>query len=321
MEYSQKKFHHADQRGSVLVMSIIIASSIVIIGVEFALFVVNSIRQARNLDSTITAFYAAESGVESLMHQVRNGGLISDMEANNHPYCDLPTRRSGEVQDTDSKWTVLTDGDSDSDANTLCGLSGPLDKERFNTKLSSLDKSLILHDDSVEFLLYENDFKRVTDLSKLNIEWMAAEQCSTPGEQPWIETRVVFWNEGSLKWDENIAIKKEFQTPETGKKNVSVDLAALDGSSDGKVSHPMLVRLKLFYCDLRGVKIQLFNSATVPGPIPIPNYFTIHPIGTYRGVNYRDISVTLPKKGAHSSIFDYTLFSEEKVEKNDPLID
>lgn len=313
-----------DQRGSVLVMGIIIASGIVIIGIEFSVFVVNSIRQARNIDSTITAFYAAESGAESLMRQVRNGGLISDVNVYPDPYytCDRPTQKKGTVGS--ASWTVLKDTASDSkDPAVICSDTTPLQTGsggRFDNVLESLKKPLILQDDSVEFSLYTQDatgFQHVPNLSKLLITW-EGETCLA-NERPLIETNVVKWPGDGLRW-EKANIKKDFQKAEGILKKVTIELAALDGG-DPVVKNPMIVRIKLFHCDVEGVEITLLNQTTPPTPIPIPNYFTIQPLGSFRGVEYRDVSVTIPKKEAFSSIFDYTLYSEKDVVKNDPNSD
>ncbi len=316
---SPKKNNH-DQRGSVLVMSIIIASGIVIVGIEFSVFVVNSIRQARNIDSTITAFYAAESGAESLMRQVRNGGLFSDTDPL-YSTCDRPTQKKGTVGA--ASWTVLKDAAADSNNSAVvCADGSPLytgSGGRFDNVLESLEKPLILQDDSVEFSLYIQDavgFQKVPNLSKLRISW-TGETCPV-NERPWIETNVVKWDGGALQWG-TATIKKDFQKTTDTSKEVIVDLAAIDGGPNNEVAHPMIVRAKVFYCDVKGVSITLLNQDNTP--ISIPNYFTIRPLGSFRGVEYRDVSVTIPKKGAFSSIFDYTLYSEKAIVKDDPNSD
>ncbi|MDO8571921.1 MAG: hypothetical protein Q7R79_04550, partial [bacterium] len=299
MRTLQRKKIAKDERGSVLVMGIIIASGIVIVGIEFSVFVVNSIRQARNLDSTVTAFYAAESGIESLMHQVRYEGLFQT--------CDRPTRKRGTIGS--ASWTVLKDGAQDSgNEGEICGDTTPLSTgvdSRFNNTLSSLEKPLIVQDDSVEFSLYlqnGQEFQAVPNMSKLRVSWMLEEKCQA-GERPWLETSVVKWDGGPLQW-ESTQIKKDFQkaSDDVNNKSIVVDLAALDGNDP--VLHPMIVRVKLFYCDVKGVQIQLLSQNLDQHgnqiPIPIPNYFTIQPLGSFRGVQYKDLSVTIPKRGAHS---------------------
>lgn len=59
------------QSGSALLFSLLIMSGIVISGLTVGTIVVNELRQSRNLDQSIVAYYAAESGAEKALFAFR----------------------------------------------------------------------------------------------------------------------------------------------------------------------------------------------------------------------------------------------------------
>ncbi len=62
----------ARQRGTVLLMALIIMSGVVISSMGVGSLIVSSLQQSRSLDNGITAYYAAESGVEDGLYAVRH---------------------------------------------------------------------------------------------------------------------------------------------------------------------------------------------------------------------------------------------------------
>ncbi|MFH1030733.1 MAG: L-threonylcarbamoyladenylate synthase [bacterium] len=68
-----KKFHGKlkNNNGSILIMSILILSGILGIGLSISAIVLNQLRQAKNLDFSIIAYYAADSATEDALFKIR----------------------------------------------------------------------------------------------------------------------------------------------------------------------------------------------------------------------------------------------------------
>lgn len=63
-----------DNHGSILVMSVLILSGILGVGISISTIVLNQLRQAKNLDFSIMAYYAADSATEDALYKIRKLG-------------------------------------------------------------------------------------------------------------------------------------------------------------------------------------------------------------------------------------------------------
>lgn len=64
------------ERGTVLLMALIVMSSVVISSVGLGSLILSSLQQTRVIDSAIVAYYAAESGAEDALFSARRSGAL-----------------------------------------------------------------------------------------------------------------------------------------------------------------------------------------------------------------------------------------------------
>lgn len=282
-------------RASVLVMTLIIGSGIMIVSAEFALFVVSSIRQARSIDQSVIASYAAESGIESGLYQVRKEGE------------GTPTLRK--TKSTDQEFP---DGMSWTLENTASAT-------RFKNSITRLEKSLLQKNETVEFGLYRvdgNEIKGVDNLKSLRLAWIAspcpyADQCEG-SPHPQFEASIVVWNGGAVDWS-SAQVVKEFLDP-GDESSVVLPIGDLVAQGEGDKSKPMLVRIKALFRDIQGSVVTIHSDLGAnSNPLEIPNYFLFQPEGSFHSISQSAYRAIVPGKEAASGIYDFVLFSEEKV--------
>lgn len=264
--------------------------------VEVSMFVVSTIRQARAIDHTLVAFYAAESGSESALHQIRKEGRITlrDDSKQSPPFYRADGR--------DARWSFGA-SDDDKFSPTVKKITGTLLGEQ-----QSLDIHLWTHGAN-EFSAENSQFKTMV------VRWQK-EECAE-GRTPWIETTGLTFDVTGrrMSW-RDMPLKKDFQQPaQDTPKSVTVDLASfLDQGVQLTQGIAMTLRVKPFFCALRGFEISFPKKDTPAELMPIPNYYLIRPTATFGGVS-KELQVIMPKNPSATGIFDYTLFSEEKIEK------
>jgi Tfp pilus assembly protein PilX len=288
------------ERGSALLMSIIIGSSLLIVGVEVSMFVVSTIRQARSIDRATVASYAAESGVESALHQIRKEGrttLRSDTEISSPLYT---------VDARDASWTFKK-GDT-------------IDDEKFSTTVTTLTKKFLGEQEAIDIHLYTADESGLTvatdRMENMRISWKV-DTCASSDENPWIETTAVSWPlMGRLVQWSTTAIRKDFQQAQSGAQSVIVPLAALVSSDQSLDAVGMTLRVKPFFCSLREVSFSFPDRDNPSALVPIPNYVRIAPLGTFGDIQKSSEVVATQKQGT-TGIFDFVIFSEEAVDKKE----
>jgi len=276
-------------------MTLIIGSGIMIVSAEFALFVVSSIRQARSIDHSTIASYAAESGIESGLHQVRKEGRTILRKAKS---------ADGEFP-SGMGWT----------------LENTADATRFKNSITVLEKTLLQKNETVEFGLYRidgNGMKGVQNLESLRLAWISspcpyADQCEG-SPNPQFEVSIVVWEEGAVDWS-SAQVVKEFLDPGDA-KTVILPIGELVPKGSGGQPKPMLVRIKALFRDVQGTVATIHSDLGAnSNPLEIPNYFLFQPQGSFRTISQSMYRAIVPGKDSAGGIFDYVLFSEEQVKK------
>jgi len=280
----------SEKKGAVLIMTLIITSGILILGSELVLFVLNSLQYGRSVDYSNIAQYASESGVENALWQIRK-------EDRN----DLDSTRAQVIIDTQEQgygWNFLENRTTN------------IDPLKFSSSVDRIEKMFLPENESVQVSLYSDaagGISGVDGMSKLKVSWENKE-CAPTGQEPWIETSIVQWEAGNVTWND-AQVKKDFQQPSSGNNSVIIDLDSSHYNMEGK---PMIVRVKTLFCDLSRFTFTIHKAdGTV---IPIPNYITANPTGSYRRFE-QSSRVVFPVKNALSNMFDFVLFSEEPVQK------
>jgi hypothetical protein len=82
-----------DQRGVVLVFTLILMAVLLTIALGFSYLVINDINKARAIDDSIIAYYGADAGMEESLYLLRKDSIAST-----HPAADLKGLRSEIIQ-------------------------------------------------------------------------------------------------------------------------------------------------------------------------------------------------------------------------------
>ncbi len=282
------------ERGSVFIMTLIITSGILVIGIEISTLLISSIRNARALDAGIAARYAAESALENGLYQIRKEERdvlrLDHGEAGKSSWSFQPVNPAGTV--------------------------------RFSPTIPVLEKPMLTKESVVQFSLYTqngNGTSAIPGLDSIRLTWDAIEESclnAVPQQIPGIEISVVKWNEGPINWSEpNMEIFKSFLQEEAFLAGKTAQLG-FDSLEPGLSAKPMAVRVKVYFCDIKGLRIDFPEKGNQAASIPIPNYFFLRPVGVL-GTIQQDLQAIVPKDSTISDIFDFTFFSEEKVIKTE----
>lgn len=277
-------------------MAIIMGSGMLVVAVEMSMFVASTIRQARSIDRTLVAQYAAESAVEDALHQIRKE--------------DRTTLR----EDTKRSASLYTIDAHDATWSFMDGSTPPFPNTKFSPTVKKITKSRLGEQQSLDVHLWTHEggqfAAQSSDFVTMKVAWKKAD-CGAD-EMPWIETTALTLAVPgtTLRWNDDATIKKDFQRPADGANSVTVQLSSL--MSDGGDS--LSLRIKPFFCSLRDVEISFPKEGSPTELIPIPNYYLIRPSATFGDVT-KELSVIMPRLSGVTGIFDYLLFSDEKIEK------
>ncbi len=277
-------------------MSLLIGSAITIVGVEIAMFVMSSIRQSRTIDHSIVAYYAAETGAEHLMHQVRKEGRTA--------FNDLRTT-TGTFDD--ATWSVREYSEPDA----ITGV--------FRDSISELQRSTLRASDAVQASLYrktnQDGYRALQGLKSMKVTW-SSESCSA--QRPSLEMTAVEFQEGAtIRWDDQgTQLKKDIQSVPDQDTTIKTVYFNFTNELGNPINKPMVVRVKALYCDLSGATLSLFTDLDGAGnQMDIPNYFYINPKGVYKGVSREELKTTFASQDVASSVFDFVLFSQDQITK------
>lgn len=295
------KSYSFNSKGTVLIIAMIIGAGMLVVAVEVSMFVASTIRQARSIDHTLVAQYAAESGVESALHQIRKEERTTLRD---------DTRSSSElytVDKRDAQWTFVKDCQS-------C-------PEKFSPTVKKITKTTFGEQQSIDIHLWneEDGFSAIpAGMSTLNISWKK-EKCAEEEDVPWIETTGVVFSvsDRAFQWNDSRGMTKDFRSPTGDNREVAVPLSSLvPDVPEGISGNGLTLRIKPFFCTLRDVEFSFPDKDRAENLISIPNYYLIHPSGTF-GTVRKDLQVVMPKYSGTTGVFDYLLFSENKIDKSE----
>ena len=280
------------ERGSVFVMTLIITSGMLVIGIEISMLLISSIKNARAIDAGLAARYAAESALENGLYQLRKE--------------ERETLRLDQGTVGKASWSFQS--------------VNPVGTIRFSPTIPLLYKPVLSKDSVVQFSLYTpngNGTAAIPGLEKIELTWESIDdQCANaePKQVPGIEISVIKWDEGPIDWsDQKAQIYKSFLQKDSFLNSKLAELTFND-LEPGLSAKPMAVRVKAYFCDLKGLKIRFPKQGDPTTSVQIPNYFLLLPVGVF-GTIQQDLQAILPKKDTISDIFDFTFFSEQKVVK------
>ena len=286
---------HSKEKGSVLIMTLIITSGILVLGIELSMTVSTAIRLARNTDRAVAARYASESALESALHQLRRESRTT-------------LRKSHDSLGNNATWSFERDP------------GNAVDQEKFNTEIPAFERPFFQKESTVQFSLYQAQgpgLGAIPRLKTIRISWekiddSCAQLPAPDGTPPGIETSIIKWNGGAINWEGAGVLKNFQQAATTSTMSVEVDLDSLETDLSQK---PMLVTIKPYFCDLSGVRITLPDpNSPNTAVLNIPNYYLLRPLGKNVSIQ-QDLSSIVPGEGTLSDIFDFSLFSEDPISK------
>lgn len=301
-------------KGNILIIAMIIGAGMLVAAVEVSMFVASTIRQARAIDHTLVAQFAAESATENALHQVRKEFPVTGRTTLRSDMQDTALAASGAsryfyTEDArDARWSFLNSG-------------GILDTNKFDTTVRKVTVSRLREQESLDIHLWAQNASgfssNLNDFATMTVQWKKT-QCQDPGGAPWIEaTALAFSLSGStIQWndtDQKAVITKQFKSPDpTTSMSIPFAMAAFLPEGQSLDSKGLTLRIKPFFCSLRGVEIFFQKSdGTI---LAIPNYYFIRPTGTFGSIS-KDLQVIMPSYPSATGIFDYLLFSDEAITK------
>ncbi len=272
-----------------MLLSLLVLSTITAVAVGMSVVILKDVEASSSIDRSLTAYYAAESGVESSLlavKEARSTGLTLTQLIDS---LDTPNVPMG----NGASWST-------SDSST---------SEDYQLTFLRENQSVVLD-------LYDPEDPIAGGFESFWLEALDADPNSNPA---WLEVAYVPWTivGGTLNWDDAQVTKRLRSIYET-----QPDTPA--GFVDIVQNRNYRVRIKALYDDLKNVKItaytddEPFNPDHCPSVSdcqkPIPNRVLIRATG-FSGQNQVGMSASVPWQVPAAGIFDYVLFSEQTIDK------
>lgn len=274
------KFQKKDNSGSVILLSLMIISAVLSSALYINVISIRGMRQSQNIDNSIVAFYAAESGNEQAIYYLRKveDVNISDLIVPGGSVEVMNSLRSREISD------------------------------EIKNVLISLKK-----DETYQLDLFEQDnLNFSSNINYLDLSWDG--NCANPK----IELTVNEWEaENNVSWGDmrdQMHINKCLITSPT-KIDKSGKICS-DIVLNGDMAYQF--RFKALNCDIFNLNIKAFDNKGEQ--ISFRNIYNINSVGEYpinsNQSNRQALNINLRKASPLSGLFDYVLFSEESLIKD-----
>lgn len=290
--------------GQALLLSLLIMAAVTAAGVGFATLIISQIKASENIENSIIASYAAESGLEKALHIVKTN------------------RADGEtLSDTITEIKAL----SGTPIFSKAGLTVAFDQEGISSE-EIRNKFSLLQDESKQVDLYNPDSPFGVDngIKYLYVSWdnnplpisdILYDSGYGTGSE-WVEISWTGWdlNGNSYENVEKILLPSDALRYDSTLCNASSYIQCttipLDPDSVGLVHYQ--VRVKALYANVDDIEIKALGDSN--NLINIPSRVRLKTIGKY-GRTQQALNASLPWKIPISGLFDYVIFSEEKVDK------
>lgn len=278
-------FFLKNHEGNVLLLALLVMAGIMTAGLGIGAIILNEIRQARNIDFSALAYYAAEAGVEQALYKLRKEEAVLVCPAgicDVNGFCTLggnePCLKNNGTLSNSSFWTrVVTDKEWQ--------IYGKIKK-----------------DETLQVDLYDPDGTTSAGVESLKIEWTP--NCAPPAVSNF-EVGYIVWNPAT-GW-----------AADTEKRFKYSSLVAPVINNGFSAAKSYRVRIKSLYCDASNVIVTVWGNDNANAPqVQIPARIVLNSTGQY--VNLRQaIKMTMPRKSPMSGLYDYVLFSECSLVKGE----
>ncbi len=268
----------ANQGGTALLLALIILSGVLAVGSVMIKVVIQDLQQSRNLDYSIVAYYAAESGAERALYGWRKQSDKSYF----------------------SNCSELVDK-----VNWQCQAVTQTVNELYFPSLFQLRvKEIPLYDPA--------DLAISAGVDRMTVNWQDKNPSPINLEEPWLEVTLLGWPAGtSLDFvNSREVIKRVFSCSPVVAGGAECSSATVDNFI---TTNSYIVRLKPLYDDISQVRVKFYDSGG--NEVDLSSYLlTANFTGTYQSAN-QALRLQIPLTDPASNMFDYVIFAEEDIDK------
>jgi hypothetical protein len=288
-------------RGTALLLAILVLTQITVAAVGLGTLVISSLQQARLLDSSVAAYYAAESAAEQAIYTVRRDDVFPDS--------DLDQRKAPSVTlDNRAKWErTVTAGETD------LVIRLPQDAG-YEIDLIDFDKDLT--DDQPE-------------IAWLRMTWVPPAGCDMADTCPILEVSAVSFDPNVTdSWEKMSGLDQAtsdsvFETIEYSGVTTPfyygsmtrrfTDGLAVVGLTPGRLN---IVRLRAEAAAIDRLTVRALNESGVQ--LAVPGRVKIDTVGRMGGTEQR-LTVRMPRRPPLMGIYNFAVFSECSLVKGHPI--
>ncbi|MFA5029202.1 MAG: hypothetical protein WC518_00430 [Patescibacteria group bacterium] len=308
------------EQGVILIMSLIIMSVLLSTALGFAIFIFSDIRQARSVDNSVLAYYAADAGLERSLFMLRKNGVTWVGQPNDpQPGTLLKILgRDDFVLKNDARWN----------------LAGSKDYEE------NFYRQRLANGQSVKvYFLKRTSEARENKTDKVRLEWYKGKKAD--GTVSDVRLQVIFTQlDPQLKYDPEVddspvVVYYTDQSPQPLFSDSSVMekieyplkdeiVPYCQGSSCNQTPHDYVMEIRALSFDrdnletsgdyIDSLRVVAYNKDDQVVLDGITN-ITLKSIGTYRG-SQQEIVAYLPPRDPLSGLLGFVLFSEEDITKS-----
>lgn len=275
------------EKGNVLLLALLVMAGIMTAALGISAIILNEIKQARNIDFSTVAYYAAESGVEQALYKLRKEDALLACPSGE---CDP----SGFCSAGDRESCLRSNGD----------LSNQSSWTRTVTDKEWQIYGTIKKDESLQVDLYDPEGGTAAGVESIKIEWTP--QCVSPAAST-IEVGYISWDP-AVGW--SVSSEQRF------KYSALVSPVINNGFTSTKSYR---LRIKAIFCDISNLVVTAWGNDNAEAPQKeIPARIVLNSIGEY-GTLRQAIRMTMPRKSPMSGLYDYVLFSECSLVKGEEV--
>ncbi|OGY79663.1 MAG: hypothetical protein A3B74_02730 [Candidatus Kerfeldbacteria bacterium RIFCSPHIGHO2_02_FULL_42_14] len=286
LQFWQKKFFQ--ERGSIALLSLLIMAAMAAIAVSIAFLTLGEIRSSRDSQSSLAAFYAAESGLERSL--------------------DLTTEGRIQKQTVVATLTSITNPLGGSISETLTQNDARYRISSANNTTATEVQFHLGQQKSQQIDLYNPDAPTTpANLRSLKLTW--EDDCAG---NSWVEVTATEWADIWSDITESTApTQKYFYACAGGNCAATSNILNTTKSYQVRVKNSSVD----LTCNISNMTVRAYAASDAGGdPVVLPGSITLKSEGTHRRTR-QILSATLPWQAPVSGLLDFVLFSEQGIVK------
>lgn len=277
-----KQFH---QKGNVLLLALLVMAGLITVGIGIGAIVLNEIRQTRNVDFSVLAYYAAETSTENALYKLRKEDAVLSCPVGS---CEPIGYCSG--------------GENEPCLYSSGNLTNLATWTRKVTDREQIIYGKIKKNEVLQIDLYDPDqIGWAAGVESVMIEW--SDSCSNCS---WIEFAFVNWIPGAgVNWADN---RTKFQYPITSSPIINNAFVSTKAYK---------IRIKALYGDIDNLTFTAWSENNAGGSREeIPAKINLTSTGAF-AVSKQAVKMTMPRRSPMSGLYDFVLFTECSLVKGE----